>query len=469
MKYFNLPNYYTSKWTQMVEKLSSHKLESIEQLKTLIGDLISLQSNSSSSSHLTTSYFVKCTSADDEDEAAASKRRLATLDSMLAFFSEPQLVRIVDRVREYALELDTLFVSARLACLSTNNSELAFTHEQVLCLLCHMLLCTMSTSAHNAHWVTFHNWLSDNRTCAVVYLRTLLHFFEQSFFEEDNGSKSVELVRFERRSALAALDAYFDRSKDRLASVVLRVDGSIGDGADAVAEVDFANKDIGYGVSGTQEEILFGASPQMCVAVLFCETMDEPEAIVIRGARRVAAFVGYGAQLSFGALVPSTSKTWTDRTVIAMDALDFSEYEHESVTIEMQLRPDKLERELRKAIAGFSATLDDSSHPTIHTGHWGCGAFAGNKEIKALIQVIAFSISSALTASTFTFFARGDTRFVQELAALLDVWLVEHVSPRHLWRLLNEPDTFKNAIELKQNDSPYFIYKYLVSRLKRTT
>ena len=64
-------------------------------------------------------------------------------------------------------------------------------------------------------------------------------------------------------------------------------------------EVDFANKDIGFGPGGTQEEILFGMTPEACPAVLLCPTLTDHEALVISGVRRVGSWSGYGWEVEY--------------------------------------------------------------------------------------------------------------------------------------------------------------------------
>lgn len=60
----------------------------------------------------------------------------------------------------------------------------------------------------------------------------------------------------------------------------------------------------------------------------------------------------------------------------------------------------QIEYILRTAITGFSAACIESerSNPDvkvvrIFTGHWGCGAFGGNRELTALLQLLAANIS----------------------------------------------------------------------------
>ena len=46
------------------------------------------------------------------------------------------------------------------------------------------------------------------------------------------------------------------------------------------------------------------------------------------------------------------------------------------------------------------------------TGNWGCGAFNGNKELKAVIQWIAASIAGVQSVNYYVF---GDLEFADEL------------------------------------------------------
>lgn len=78
---------------------------------------------------------------------------------------------------------------------------------------------------------------------------------------------------------------------------------------------------------------------------------------------------------------------------MAIDALEFSRWGASD-----EFRQRNVERELNKAYCGFLA-VDDGSPPAasalplVSTGHWGCGAFGGTKELKSLIQLMAASLS----------------------------------------------------------------------------
>jgi poly(ADP-ribose) glycohydrolase len=76
-------------------------------------------------------------------------------------------------------------------------------------------------------------------------------------------------------------------------------------------------------------------------------------------------------------------------TLVAMDALPF--YEKMD-----QFEKKNIKRDLLKCFAGFSNRNknDGFDFESIATGHWGCGAFNGDKEIKCK-NLMGFSSFSA--------------------------------------------------------------------------
>nr|GAT59127.1 predicted protein [Mycena chlorophos] len=57
------------------------------------------------------------------------------------------------------------------------------------------------------------------------------------------------------------------------------------------------------------------------------------------------------------------------------------------------LLPGTVDRELRKAYTAFASSPLALAYEVIITGHWGCGAFGGNKHVKAAIQWCAASLA----------------------------------------------------------------------------
>ena len=110
-------------------------------------------------------------------------------------------------------------------------------------------------------------------------------------------------------------------------------------------EVDFANKYVGFGTTGTQEELMLGPSPEFCIIVLFNEILDPNEAILMTGGRRYGNHSGYGRAAKFtGPFAPS--RDWNQRKIVAIDAIAYPSNQLGDVT---------MNREICKAWTGFNS------------------------------------------------------------------------------------------------------------------
>lgn len=113
-----------------------------------------------------------------------------------------------------------------------------------------------------------------------------------------------------------------------------------------------------------REEMWFISCPELIVARLFCESMDDSEAIVVEGVLQFSQFEGSGD--TFKCLGPMHLDAFRGpHTVICMDAMDFT------CCNRNQFAPICVRRELIKAYAGFKSAKSG----TIATGNWGGGCF----------------------------------------------------------------------------------------------
>jgi ubiquitin C-terminal hydrolase len=157
-------------------------------------------------------------------------------------------------------------------------------------------------------------------------------------------------------------------------------------------EVDFANKHVGGGVfddGAVQEEIRFMQCPELLICRLFMDVLGDDECVHITGYKQFNDTQGYGSRV-YGKRTEADLFQWKsnhtestrkeERRMIVMDAIRYA-YEEEWVQFSMK----NINRELHKAYVAFD-TGDDRP---ISTGHWGCGAFNGNKKLKAVIQIMA--------------------------------------------------------------------------------
>lgn len=143
--------------------------------------------------------------------------------------------------------------------------------------------------------------------------------------------------------------------------------------------VDFANKRLGGGVlrnGCVQEEILFAIFPELIVAKLLCEEMEDDEAIIVYRVRRFARYSGYADSFKYeGEFALQKNAAVQDSVFVAIDAIDFSRFPTEGY----QFSKRGVRREINKAFAGFEGAVFEARESLpICTGKWGCGAFHGN-------------------------------------------------------------------------------------------
>ncbi|KAK7310100.1 hypothetical protein RJT34_07370 [Clitoria ternatea] len=212
--------------------------------------------------------------------------------------------------------------------------------------------------------------------------------------------------------------------------------GLIEDQSSGAIEVDFANKFLGGGAlrrGCVQEEIRFMISPELIAGMLFLPAMANNEAIYIVGVERFSSYTGYASSFRFsGDYVDEREVDILGRRktrIVAIDALCSPGMR--------QYKANYLLREINKALCGFlyqsnyrqyqkllqengcssfdaatSMSMETSEGKTsnhenrifqndyhgieqgntgVSTGNWGCGAFGGDPEVKAIIQWLAAS------------------------------------------------------------------------------
>ncbi|KAI3997539.1 hypothetical protein MKX01_029370 [Papaver californicum] len=329
-------------------------------------------------------------------------------------------------------------------------------------------------------------------------IRCLVHYFERisSCIPIYCVSFERKVIPMESRSFCVSYPEadFWSKSTISLCHLEVLKSGLIEEQNREALEVDFANKYIGGGAIGrgcVQEEIRFMINPELIVGMLFLPCMDDNEAIEIVGAERFSIYTGYGFSFRFSGdysdkkLIDCMGRCKT--RIIAIDAL------HKPGM--RQYRVKYLLREINKAWCGFFDQIkyqnhqkalqedefcrdrlhwdnkvssnkpstcdglhgrDDEAQMTensrdehsnqdsdvqddigIATGNWGCGAFGGDPEIKAIIQWLAASQALRPFISYYTF---GE----KPLQSLEQVsrWILSHGwTVGELWNMLVEYST----------------------------
>ena len=426
-EFFPLPNYDRDAWkatTARLARASGDQLSSWEDLIALISDLQSRGDGR------------------QEGEDDTDVFRFAQLRAMVENLTEGDSERLCSRslpsIVDAAASLERHFDDGKLPRLASGREDgatVSLTRRQIRSVLAHMLLCTTTITehAHVKYWSHFGVWLHGRQTSGPVigYLRCLFEYFAADLSNELLSDADQSAVSFIRRSLPERTPDSVPQlgSCSELCGLTVRRTGAIGDDIGEI-EVDFANEDVSFGRGGTQEEIMIGMSPELCIIPLIADTLAENETLVVQGARRVGDHHGYGLDMVFTG-VHGVERRWSERYIVAMDATNFAWEDEkylrllrkargdESVLrvqeISEQLLPEAIIREIRKAYCAFRP-LPGSIHELsnsfpIATGLWGCGAYGGDCELKVVIQWIAAS-EARRCLSFYTF---GDEKLATKL------------------------------------------------------
>ncbi|KAL8672434.1 MAG: hypothetical protein Q9168_003112 [Polycauliona sp. 1 TL-2023] len=347
-------------------------------------------------------------------------------------------------LRNLALVLPIHF-SSGLQALCTEYDTMIITRRQVACLVVHQFLCTLSTPP----WMKdgspdFHIWYSSETPhpkAVEAYLFALFQYFELIASAELSIIKP-SISDWPITFSLRWVDPCYRTTEmysRRLAEVdvIFQAIPSLATNDETLlglphgAAVISANKNIGFGRTASQEEMVVGASPELCIAVLITPTLQDEEVLVVQGAQQMICMSGYGRDAQYATICElDDSERWKNRTVLFMDALELDSYDTTQLTPD--LLPGNIDRELQKAYTAFSSSRNTNGEAlkTVVTGLWGCGSFGGNRQIKSIIQWLAAS----LAGTTLRFICSGQDQqsfatnlqlFVKDVSAA--GWTVEHL------------------------------------------
>jgi hypothetical protein len=340
-------------------------------------------------------------------------------------------------MQNIALKLPELFPTPIKLLRKQKEDVITLTAEQIACLMSHAFFCTFprrdKTFNQSHEYYTFPNVNFSElyrETHSVTTekmlaekLKTIIHYFSVIAKDPD----TTRIVEYRRR-VLHSCDAtndsqtIFDISSDTQENLVgmwkscdfkicpcdIRLQGSLEDEPDT-SHVDFANKMIGGGVIGkgcVQEEIRFLINTECIISRLFTEEFDDNECLIIRGSKRFANYSGYSDTFQFEG--PYDGPVFHEE-IVCIDALNFMDRSMFRNTTD-QYKPQWIVRELNKAYCAFQKlSYDPFNHDmSIATGHWGGGAFSGDRELKAIVQLMAATVAQR---KGMIYFAYGDENF----------------------------------------------------------
>lgn len=354
---------------------------------------------------------------------------------------------LLPRMIRLALRLPDL-IRAPIPLLRQEESRcITLTQQQISCLLANAFFCTYTERHRFGQFSEYSNFPDINFNslfhCSGSHvfekLKCLLNYFHRvcpAYDTDDSCNVPTGCVTFERRFVRPCDLPNWSQSRESLAkmSLHIRTQGTIEDQGAGMLQVDFANKLVGGGVLGAgcvQEEIRFVICPELIVARLFTESLNDTEALVIAGCERYSDYDGYGQTFSWSGnhedctLRDSSRRRKTH--IVAIDALPLH-----PIGFPDQCLRDLMLREMNKAYVGFLYTLATSRAPAVATGNWGCGAFGGDVKLKALLQILA----CAVTHRPMVYFTHGNDNLRDELYRMYTVLRDQNILVKELWAIL---------------------------------
>jgi poly(ADP-ribose) glycohydrolase len=353
--------------------------------------------------------------------------------------------RVFPELINIALELPNHFPCGKIISNNTHEKmegfeKITLTQRKMNCLLSHMFLCTMSDK--KTHLGSFKEWNSSELPSAKLYLKVLMIYFNKIItfnYEVDMNDEMIicykslsdDMIPIWANSNITLINSI----KTNIYDIPGRFDE---------IEIDSSNKLIGFGKSGTAEEILFGCSPELCVITLFCNSMSNKETILIKNAKKVIQHSGYGP---FNVKYEYEIENWwklsnrKERTIIAMDASEFDHIDSLKNSLIEQLKDNSLIRELNKAYCGFSWSQNFKNIKDIGIGFWGCGTFGGDKDVKFVIQWIAASqINNNEKNMKLIIYAFNNIDYEQRIIKFIEKY--KNFLIKDLWKLLKDYENY---------------------------
>uniref|UniRef100_UPI00398ED415 poly(ADP-ribose) glycohydrolase-like n=1 Tax=Pristiophorus japonicus TaxID=55135 RepID=UPI00398ED415 len=345
------------------------------------------------------------------------------------------LANVLPKMAKLALQLPRLCSKPIPLLKQGQNQAITMSQKQIACLLANAFFCTFphrnSTQPRSEYSnfpnINFSGLFAKCSQRTSEKLKTIFCYFCSVTSNMPNG-----LVTFQR--CVLRSPVQWSRSVHQLTDLCVTSVGSIED-AEGKLQVDFAAAMVGGGVLGSglvQEEIRFLINPELIVARLFTEKLQENECLVITGAERYSKHQGYSDSYRWqGSYHDATLRdSWLRRStqIVAIDAVNFRNPREQYEAV-------YLDRELNKAYCGFSCrVIPDRQHSAIATGNWGCGAYKGDAKLKALLQIMAAS-QAHRDVVYYTFGDRGLERSIKEMYTFLKM---KHVTVGQLYKVLEK-------------------------------
>lgn len=314
------------------------------------------------------------------------------------------------------------------------NKSISMTQEQAATILANAFLCTFprrNTTKRDSEYgnypeINFHKLFNGEDQKVIEKLKCIINYFERVTKDMPKG-----VLTFTRRSIQRSQFPNWKEEAKTFKNLRYSIssENRIEDAA-GMLQVDFSNKAIGGGVIGNgavQEEIRFCMNPELIVARLFTECLEDEESFLMIGTEQFNSYIGYATNFRFaGNYIDKTELDDFRRRkchIVAIDAFRYDNYKE-------QFTEGNVIRELNKAYSGFYNQYNSSQ--AIASGFWGCGAFNGHPIKSALIQLMA----CRMTRRYLVFFTFNDEEMKLYIENLFEFLVKNSISVAQLLQLL---------------------------------
>ncbi|UJR32570.1 hypothetical protein I4U23_020031 [Adineta vaga] len=298
------------------------------------------------------------------------------------------LTKTLPQMISLALNVDTICSQPPPLLRIGSNRTVTISQRQAGSLLACAFFCLFPYQFHGQTYqsINFHLLFKSGPPWQLEKLKCLLHYFQRITEKMPKG-----VLTFRRFALPNQWRPKWMESQAPLCPIHIQTDATIED-MHGHLQVDFANAFVGGGVMNTgivQEEIRFTICPEMLISILLCEVMQPNECIFLIGCEQYVSYHGYAQtfQAKDDYIDPTLIDNWGRKLshVVAMDAICFSNPLDQYTT-------SNVHRELDKAYTCFRLPKSyEQSMYGVATGNWGCGAFRGDEQLKAIIQIMAAS------------------------------------------------------------------------------
>lgn len=393
---------------------------------------------------LVKSAFTKSIKCSSDLEAAifsynSKNSQKWSFDALHQFFSEmlaPEessyfFTNIFPDIVKLALEVETAFKSGIPFLKKGESKSISISQEQAGILLANAFLSTFPRRNSPTQYSKYPT-INFNRLFQCGSLRSVQEKLKcfVNYFRRICKKRPEGVITYTRRHINPNALPIWSSIDKTLPKLHISSEGTIEDEGSGLIEIDFANKFIGGGVLGrgsVQEEIKFLICPELVVARLFTEVLDDTEAVIVIGSERFNSYEGYGESFEWsGNFIDETKRDrWRrlETCVAAIDATYFSD-------TKLQYNVEAINRELNKAYAGFSF---GGNRGSIATGNWGCGVFRGDPRLKSLIQLMA----AAVAGKSVAYFTFGDATLRDDIYKMWSFLRETSTTVGALWKLLS--------------------------------